>query len=281
MKNILLKTSLFLSLAFLFASCEKEGILFDSSMNVVGFNASTFSIAENADGAIEIYLGAPSGANSTDVTIEVSAEGHDKPAVKDVDYTIASMQATLEVGVNSITISPVDNNEFTGNKTFTVSIVSNSKNYNISAQNSATVTIVDDEHPLKNWIGTYDVAAASYGSPGAWDEAWVVTTTPIEGEPYKLHLTGIAGSDVDVIASFDTDAMTISLDPGQDIGDTYGWGATVIYWGYSDFSGIDDTKILTGTIENNGTIRVDNWAHILADEDNGIWDVFNTTWTQR
>ncbi|MEZ5019664.1 MAG: hypothetical protein R2756_06020 [Bacteroidales bacterium] len=32
--------------------------------------------------------------------------------------------------------------------------------------------------PLKPWIGTYDVLAVSYGSPGAWDEEWVVTTRP-------------------------------------------------------------------------------------------------------
>ncbi len=283
MKKIIQISGLLLGLTVLFTACEQDPILFDSSMDVVGFSKSTAAIAENnaSGGTIDIYLGAPEGTAATEVTLAVSTEGQDNPAIEGQDYTISSKQVSVPMGITQITITPVDNSQFTGNKSFVLNIVSNSKNYLIAKQNSMVITIIDDEHPLKNWIGTYDVAAASYGSPGAWDESWVVTTSPVIGDVTKLQMVGIGGGDLPVIASFDTDAMTITIEPGQDAGDAYAYGPTIIYWGYTDLSDFEDTKPLTGTIQNDGTITVDNWCHNLSDYGRYIWDVFNTTWTKQ
>ncbi len=266
-----------------FTSCEEDLIKFDSSMNVVGFSKTSLVVAENnADGAtVEIYLGAPNGADATDVTLEVSTEGLDNPAVEGQDFTISSKTVSVGVGTATVTITPIDNDIFTGNKSFYLSITANSKNYKIAAQNEMLITINDDEHPLKNWIGTFDVDAASYGNPGAWDEAWVVTTSPVDGDVTKLQMVGIGGGDQPVIATLDKDAMTITIDPGQDAGNAYGYGPTLVYWGFTDLSAFDDTKPLTGTIQNDGTIVVDNWCHNLSDYGTYIWDVFKTTFTKR
>jgi hypothetical protein len=101
------------------------------------------------------------------------------------------------------------------------------------------VTFIDDEHPLKNWIGTYSVAAASYGNPGAWDEAWTATTESVEGDLSSLSITINTGSGggTSFLATLDTDDMTITIAPGTDVGDVYGYGSTLWYVG--DYSYID------------------------------------------
>lgn len=255
--------------------------MFDTSLAVVGFQSSEFLIPEADGGVITLYLGAASGTEPTEATLEISTEGHDNPAVEGDDYTIETKQVTLEVGLTEVTITPVDNDIFTGDKTFTVTIVSNSKDYMQAVQSSAVVTIKDDEHPLNQWIGTYDVAAASYGSPGAWDEAWVVTTSPVAGNPDQLQLLGVGGGDKPIIATFDLEEMSITIAPGQDAGNAYGYGATIVYWGEKDLSAFDEEEPLVGTIAADGSMAVDNWTMVLADYGDYIWDCFNTTWTKR
>ncbi|HDR88692.1 MAG TPA: hypothetical protein ENN63_03550 [Bacteroidetes bacterium] len=281
MKNYIIKLSLVLSVVLLFAACEQERIMFDTSLAVVGFQSDAFDIPEAEGDSIILYLGATSGTAPTEVTLEVSTEGHANPAIEGEDYTIESKQVTLEVGVTKVAIIPVDNDIFTGDKTFTVTIVSNSKDYEQAVQRSAVVTIKDDEHPLNQWIGTYDVFAASYGSPGAWDENWVVTTSPVAGNPDQLQLLGVGGGDQPIIATFDPEEMTITIAPGQNAGNAYGYGPTIVYWGETDLSGFDEEEPLVGDIEADGSMSVDRWTMVLQDYGNYIWDCFNTTWTKR
>lgn len=141
-------------------------------------------------------------------------------------------------------------------------------------------------HPLGTWLGTYTVAAASYGKPGEWDEEWTVTASFVPGEDDKISLLGIgAGGTSPVIATLDTEAMTITIAQGQD-SDAYeasGYTEGFVYFGNTDLT-IDDTKPLVGTITEDGGIAIDNFGiYVQYDADpsyNGVWDVFNTTWTK-
>jgi hypothetical protein len=141
-------------------------------------------------------------------------------------------------------------------------------------------------HPLGTWLGTYTVAAASYGKPGEWDEEWTVTASFVPGEDDKISLLGIgAGGTSPVIATLDTDAMTITIAQGQD-SDAYesnGYTEGLVYFGNADLT-IDDTKPLVGTITEEGGIAIDNFGiYVQYEADpsyNGVWDVFNTTWTK-
>jgi hypothetical protein len=141
-------------------------------------------------------------------------------------------------------------------------------------------------HPLGTWLGTYTVAAASYGKPGEWDEEWTVTASFVPGEDDKISLLGIgAGGTSPVIATLDTDAMTITIAQGQD-SDAYeasGYTEGLVYFGNTDLT-IDDTKPLVGTITEDGGIAIDNFGiYVQFEADpsyNGVWDVFNTTWTK-
>ena len=140
-----------------------------------------------------------------------SVEGIAKPAVENTDYTISTKSVDVPVGVVEVTITSINNAIYEGNKKFYVTIESNSADYAIAAQNTVTVTLVDDEHPLKAWIGTYSVAAASYGSPGAWDEEWTVVTTAVSGSDTKLNFTGISGMKDAIVGTLDKTAMTVEI----------------------------------------------------------------------
>lgn len=264
----------------LVTACENEKIMVSKSLMLVGFSASNVIILENQTGDISLFLGAVAGESVT-VTLEVSTEDISSPAVEGSDYTISTKQPVLSTGETEVMITPIDNDEFTGDKSFYVTIVTG-ENFQLAAENTVLVTIQDDEHPLKNWIGTYDVDAQSYGDPDNWDEAWVVITAPVPGDITKLSMLGIGGGDDPIIADIDTDNMTVTIAPGQDCGNAYGYDIMYIYYGFENLT-LDKEAPLTGTISADGTISVDNWGHngIYDGDDYGVWDVFNTTWTKR
>lgn len=258
--------------------------MFDSSMNLVGFSSVTASVKEDlgAQPGVQVYLGAALGTPATTVTITVDTVGLGKIAAKEgIDFTIPNKSITTEVGENDVTITPVDNAVFTGDKKFYLVITANSSNYKISIQKKVLVTIIDDEHPLKEWIGTYSVAAVSYGKPGEWDELWTVVVSAVEGDPTKLSFSGMgAAGSGPIFATLDKGALTITFAKGQNLGDVYGWGDTEVWFGFGDLT-LDQNVDVEGTLNLNGTILIDNWGELVKDSTGDwVWDVFNTTWTK-
>jgi len=299
MKKYIFKICIILVTLTIVTGCQKEyPIKFDAASSIVGFSKSTLSITENGSGgSFNLYLGAKAGAAATDVTLAVSVEGIANPAIEGTDFTISSETISVPVGVTAVTITPIDNNLFQGNKQVNLIIASNSKNYPVADQDTLTVTIIDDEHPLKAWIGTYKVAAVSYGNPGAWDEEWNVTISAVAGKLDQLQMVGLGnGSTIPVIATLNKTSLTISFNSGQPLGQAYGSGngAVSLYYGTAAIIGqvlagdvitsamlsASSSVKITGTINANGTILVDKMGMILTDYD-WPWDVFNTTWTKQ
>lgn len=301
MKKIISNLLILAVAMIMVTSCDDTyPIVLDDSTVVIGMSKSTLSVQENGTGSFTVYLGGVTGTDATDVTLAVSVEGVTSPATEGTDYTLSTKNVNVPVGVAAVTVTPVDNDVFTGNKQFKVSIASNSKNYPMAAQQSIVVTIVDDEHPLKIWLGTYTVEALSYGNPGAWDEEWTVTTSPVAGDPTKLALLGISDGTKPAIATFDTEEMTITIETPQDLGEIYGyadpyWGE--IYYGTDVLFGLvggdwadpsdgilaaNSGNKLTGTIEADGTIRIDKILPVLRYSTTRYvcWDMFKTTWTK-
>ncbi len=287
MKKIINRITFVLVAVTLLISCEADYILFDSSKNFVAFPANSTAILERAGQVpIPVYVVAVDGVSSVDVTFDFDIEGLTSPAREGEDYTLVNSSKTLSfplgAGYDTIWIQPIDNDEFTGNKNMNVVLLDNSASYPFGANRINAVTLVDDEHPLKNWIGTYAVEALSYGQPGTWDEAWVVQTSAVNGELEKLQILIDAGSGggVGFLAEFDTEAMTISIAPGTDVGDIYGNGPTATYVG--DYATLDTEATIIGSIADDGTIKIDDLTMILTDYGfvDGLWDAFNTTWTK-
>jgi hypothetical protein len=287
MKKILYRITFVLAAVTLLISCEADYVMFDSSKNFVAFlTKSTPILEQGGQVPIPVYVVALNGSPAVDVTFDFSSEGLDDPAVEGEDFTLVNTSKSLSfpggTGYDTVWIQPIDNDEFTGNKMINVVLQSNSQNYQFGANVSNAVTIVDNEHPLKNWIGNYAVEALSYGNPGGWDEAWVVQISAAAGELEKLQILIDAGSGggEPFFAAFDTEAMTISIDPGTVVGDIYDYGPTAMYVG--DYVSIDTEATVVGTIEEDGTIKIDDLTMILTDYGfvDGLWDAFNTTWTK-
>ena len=275
MKNSIFKSLLLFIPVLLMTACESEPILFDSSMKLVGFSSRSLLVNEtDGTATINIYLGAEAGATAT-ADLTISTEGLANPAVEGVDFELASSQVALVVGVNEVTLTILDNAVFTGDKQFKIMIGDGA--FTTAYDHVLTVTISDDEHPLKKWLGSYTGDAQSYGDPDNWDELWNVTILPVDGDLTKIQMVGIGDDTADpIIATLDTDNMTITIEPGQNLGDAYGYGDTFVFFGYADLTW-DEQIPLTGTIDNNGNIFVDNWAHQI---DDWCWDVFNVTFSK-
>lgn len=153
-----------------------------------------------------------------------------------------------------------------------------------------------NKHPLRNWIGNYYVEANSYAEPGNpyWDTTWNVKTRKVQGEDNKISITGIEGSNVPVIATLDIEEMTIEIDSSSNIGivDVDGDAFVSLFYGtdalianadsydisYAMLNEASNYKII-GSIENNGTIRIDKFCLILVNE-LYMWDCYNTIWTK-
>lgn len=292
MKKIISNLFILAVAMFMMTSCDdKYPIMFDDSTVIVGMSKTTLSVKENATGSFTVYLGGVTGTEATDVTLQVSVDGISKPAIEGTDYTLSSKNLNVAVGVATVTVTPINNDIFTGNKQFRVSIASNSKNYDLAAQESILVTIVDDEHPLKAWIGTYTVTAVSYGSPGDWDEEWTITTSAVATDDTQLNVVGIAGGTTPVIATLNTTDMTIEMDSPTYLGSIYGYDNGSVYYATDELLAIASGYVtagmltaaesfkITGTIEANGTIKIDRMC-ITLDDYVYAWDCFNTTWTK-
>jgi hypothetical protein len=298
MKKLVIKTSiLMVTILFLVIACEDGAIIFDSSLGLVGFTSTGITINENQDTSspFYIYFGAAEGTPATTVTLSVDTVGLGAAAAKEgIDFTISSKSISAEIGEdNTANVTPIDNGVFTGNKRFYL-VISASSSSQISAQKRFLVTIADDEHPLKNWLGSYTVTAVSYGNPGGWDEEWSILTTAVEGHLDQIAITGLGyGSTEPLIATVDKDALTISIVSGQTLGAAYGGGngEVKLYYGTDALIGqvlageeITSEMLtaagiipITGTIETDGTIHLDKMGMVLTDYD-WCWDVFDTTW---
>jgi hypothetical protein len=271
-----------------FISCKNEPIMFDSSKTFVGFDYTSASFYENAATVdIPVMIAGFEGKSVVTVNYEISIDGISNPAIEGVDYTIGSDKAIdfpTGAGYSTITIHPIDNNILTGNKIFRITLTSNSKNLPMGRENSILVVIRDDEHPLKRWIGNYTVHAISYYLPGQNDENWTVTTDSDPDDVNKLLISGVGATGSNTIkATLNLDEMTITLEPGQSLGDVYGYGSISVYKGTDAGDDVIQDEPLIGVIEDDGTIRIDLWGELITDGQYAgyLWDVFNTTWTKQ
>ncbi len=269
-------------------SCKKEELTFDQDNAFIAFQDASGSISEGATEALtfELYYASRSTGNVS-VTLEFDATGMDNPAVEGVDFTVLSSK-TISFDnnlVQVVEIEAIDNDLRDRNRSVNITLTSNGDTpigKGTGVNGTYLLTIIDNEHPLSRWIGSYSVEADSYGDviegelDGAWDEVWEVTTSPVDDDETVLEVVGIALGDLPVIASFDLESMTITLPSGANTGDGYGYGPAVIAKG--NYETIEETDVV-GTINEDGTIAVDQLTLLLPDYGSFVWDSFNTTWT--
>lgn len=106
-----------------------------------------------------ILAGVP-GTYSITVTVEVDTTGVDNPAKEGVDFSIKKKTITYEEGYGTkyIEVQTIDNFVKNPVKQFNLKIVATSMPLNSNTENSITVSILDNEHPLQYLFGTYRAA---------------------------------------------------------------------------------------------------------------------------
>ncbi|MFZ5938940.1 MAG: Calx-beta domain-containing protein [Bacteroidota bacterium] len=292
MKKISNKILTLLAVMMLVTACDWEPIKFDSSKSFVAFTAAKTNMAEmSVVSAIVVKVSALPGSPALTVNFDFDTTGLSNPAVEGVDYTLLNDSKTLSFpngwGFDTIWIESIDNDLFTGDKSFTVTLTSNTADYQFGSLQEHTVVLSDNEHPLGKWIGTYDVDAKSYGSPGDWDEAWVIVTYPDPADVNNLYLSGFGGpaysEHTPVLAAVDMENMTITIQGGSEIGTHGAYGGPLAIFLGDEAGGIDnETDPMVGEISEDGSIHIDHVAIKFVGGINAgyVWDSFDTYFTK-
>jgi len=284
MKKSIIKYFAILSAVLLVSSCEWNPPTFDTADSFIAFTASSSGVAEQGGMiGIPVLVTAESSAPAVSVTFDFDESS---AAVEGEDFTLVNTSNTLDIsdgwGYDTIWIQPIDNDVFTGNILLIINLTSNTNSYAFGVTSSHTLTIIDNEHPLGNWIGSFSVDAVDYWSYFG-PETWTVTTEPDPSDVNNLIVTGMGSGYSEytsVTGVVDLDAKTITFSAGAEIGTHADYsGPIAIYLG-DEGGGIYEEPIV-GDINDDGSIYVDLLGvKFVGGLNAGLtWAVFETTWT--
>ena len=163
MKKFFVLASIFAAGLLMAVSCDKnENPEFSDSDAFVAFNKSAYSFSEDA-GTIKIpvTLASVSGISTT-----ISYAPVDGTAKAGQDFELADGTGTLSFDADGrtqyISINIIEHKGvYTKDLKFSLSIKS-SGDVNIGADNTCTITILDNDHPLASILGTYIATGKSY-----------------------------------------------------------------------------------------------------------------------
>ena len=264
MKRIFNIILLFLAVAS-FTSCNNDPIMFDESMSFVAFTTKTATTSEvNQTLEIPVLVTAMSGSAAIDVTYTISTEGHKNPAVIDSDFKVLStdkLSYAEGYGYNNIVIETIDNDKFTGTKTFSIILSSNSLNYAFGALDTITVNISDDDHPLGWMLGSYDAAITATANG---DLAYGISLEPIEGETSKIKIFGMSGvkygaplADPYYLEGVVNEEFTELKIKAEQEWDSWGYGPTTLkVWEDDNGEGAETGELIGEITNDNGAITI-------------------------
>lgn len=278
-----MKKKYLISIAIIALSAASCNRLVDfTEIPFVYFPTSSISVAEDA-GIIEIPVKAVSDASFT-LTFETQ-DGEKKDAStglmvpngkKGVDYDIVDNDAAIirfnagetdkVIKVNIVNFAGV----LTGNKDFTIRLTGAGNEVSTGGYSYCKVTIVDNDHPLKEIFGEYTATDANGTSwtmtfaaaPDMWDTVYIDGIVPTfagsyVGKGIRHYMPGAVSDDL----------STITLNLGYKLADQYN-GHDIIIFGYdgqyiygsgtvtlqktADGYKLDGTKGFAAIYENGG-----------------------------
>lgn len=188
-RNIILFVAAAVTL-LLAASCNRK-VEYQYDSYATLYNSS-FSVAENA-GELKI----PVLVKNTNGDVQVSVKINEGKALEGVDYEVVSpANGILNFSGNTDSLAVVIKinsfeGEFTGAKDFSVSIASATEGVTVGQINSAAITIIDLDHPLSPYIGTWKgKMLGSFRAP-SYDVTFVVSA--VDGDDTFSKLVFDAG----------------------------------------------------------------------------------------
>lgn len=186
MKIFRLTYGLLAAAALSLTSCDINNMPeFSDSDAFIAFRSSSVSVGE-ADGSVEIpvmltSLGGMSG------TVPISIVDSLTTAKEGSDFAIETKELSFSPDANlqSVKLTVYDNDVFTGTKTLVLAL--GSSTIKLGAAKTCTISIQDDEHPLRFILGTYSASADSYfSSRGHYD--WDITVDRDESDINKVWI---------------------------------------------------------------------------------------------
>lgn len=202
-------------------SCDLNSLPeFNDADSFAAFDMTSISVNEDA-GTVTIPV---TIASLEPKKAMVTYEAVDGTAVEGTNYTLADESAVLSfdgtVRTQNIVINIKNIEGYTGNRTFTVNLVS-AGSLNLGYESSCTVRIVDLDHPLASILGSY---AATATDDGLGSQAWTLTLSADEEDTKMVwidYITPFAVSypsmDFRVYGNVSEDLSTITIPCGQSL----------------------------------------------------------------
>lgn len=186
MKIFRLTYGLLAAAALSLTSCDINNMPeFSDSDAFIAFRSSSVSVGE-ADGSVEIPVMLTS-LGGMSATVPISIVDSLTTAKEGTDFAIETKELSFSPDANlqSVKLTVYDNDVFTGTKTLVLAL--GSSTIKLGAAKTCTVSIQDDEHPLRFILGTYSASADSYFSNrGHYD--WDITVDRDESDINKVWI---------------------------------------------------------------------------------------------
>lgn len=187
------------------------------------FDQKTLSVKEDA-GTAKVDLTAYGITTETPVTLSFGGT-----AKLGEDYTVSGAEGGVvtfsEAGTKSITLNIVNHSGvYTGNLTVVLGIDSVAAGVEVGALKSVTVTIIDNDHPLSAFFGTWTGSTESSWDATPYSISISIAVDPKDDTNTKLILTGLHpffvanGINATFSGIVNKEKTAISVASGQSVG---------------------------------------------------------------
>lgn len=276
-RNVILFVAAALTL-LLSASCgRKIEYQFDSYATMY---SSTYTVAETAgEFKLPVLIKNPTGAE-----VQVSVKVTEESAVEGVDYEVispASGLLTFSGETDSLDVVFKINGfegEFTGTKTFNVTIASATEGLPVGIFSQSTVTIDDLDHPLAAYIGQW--TGELTGFFGNWPKGMTTINVKADpnGDPFKdlifdgginPYFLAAVGANPDFSAVVNGNVATVLADQPCGYSDvvTLGFNAP-------DPNSADSYDDIHFELQEDGTLKLLNAYGAYTPSGGGFYEIY-------
>lgn len=262
--------------AMAFSSCSNDMPEFNDADAFVALRQSTATMGETSgENELTVLLTSLSGKEGT-VDFEIVSD-ENTPAVEGTDFVIMNESKTLkftkETNTQTIKIKVIDNDEYTGDKRFTINLT-NPQGVKLGAEKSIVVTIEDDEHPLAFMLGTYAAKGPSYFDGGETTE-WDVKIVKDDSDASKVWISNMVpgGSSLAIYGTVNDAKDEIRIPVKQEIARSSSYPHILFdaFFGVDGDEDVDDFVVGHITVNDSGKAVIsfpDYWfgSQVYSDE---------------
>ena len=252
------------AVALIFASCSNEQPKFDDADAFVAFTKSAVSIDE-IGGSVEVpvlltSLGGLEEVEGVSVgTVGISVDPS-STAVKGVHYEIegtGNLSFTKDAPTQTIKVKILDNDKFTGDVKLVLTFNNVIGKFSEGKNNTCTITIVDDEHPLGFLLGSYACQGESNFGGTVED---VITIVKDEKDINTVWIGNMVpgGTSKQVYGIVNEDRTEIKIPVGQTIATSSSYPSILLHgFAYPEYDEIETGGNITAHIvEEDGQIYI-------------------------